>query len=143
MKAGQAFFTANAGPSITISAIPYNNYKVITYLTGYNATTTQASISDGTTTYWWRPQPFGAGLNQTTDTDPSNGIDQASYAVFGTDQDPLTGNSVTLQALLGPDATAGAGIGGFQIVEVVPEPSTGLLSLLAIAGVALRRQRNS
>lgn len=118
MKAGQAFFIPNAGPSFTFSEIPYANYKVVVYLTGYNATNTQASISDGTTTYWWRPQPFGPSLNQTTDTDASDGIDQASYAVFGTDENPLTGSSFTLQALLGSSATAGAGIGGFQIVEI-------------------------
>ena len=118
MKAGQAFFNAGAGPSFTFSEIPYTNYKVIAYLTGYNATNTQASISDGTTTYWWRPQPYGPALNQTTDTDASDGVDQASYAVFGTDENPLTGSSFTLQALLGSSATAGAGIGGFQIVEI-------------------------
>ena len=143
MKAGQAFFIAGAGPSFTFSEIPYANYKVVAYLTGYNATNTQASISDGTTTYWWRPKPFAAALSQTTDTDSNDGIEQGNYAIFGTEQNPLTGNSVTLQALLGESATTGAGIGGFQIVEVVPEPSTGLLSLLALAGVALRRQRNS
>ena len=119
MKAGQAFFIAGAGPSFTFSEIPYANYKVVAYLTGYNATNTQASISDGTTTYWWRPQPYGPALNQTTDTDTSDGIDQASYAVFGTDENPLTGSSFTLQALLGSSATAGAGIGGFQIVEIL------------------------
>jgi hypothetical protein len=128
MKAGQAFFIAGAGPSFTFSEIPYANYKVVAYLTGYNATNTQASISDGTTTYWWRPQPYGPALNQTTDTDASDGIDQASYAVFGTDENPLTGSSFTLQALLGSSATAGAGIGGFQIVEILvannPPPPT-------------------
>jgi hypothetical protein len=62
MKSGQAFFIPNAGPSFTFSEIPYANYKVVVYLTGYNATNTQASISDGTTTYWWRPQPYGPGL---------------------------------------------------------------------------------
>ena len=143
MKAGQLFSTPNSGPSITISEIPYDNFKVITYLTGYDATNTQASISDGTTTYWWRPKPFGAALSQTSDTDPSDGIAQGNYAIFGSEQNPLTGNSVTLQATLGESATAGAGIGGFQIVEVVPEPSTGLLSLLALAGVVFLRQRNS
>ena len=143
MKAGQLFSTPNSGPSITISEIPYENFKVIAYLTGYNATNTQASISDGTTTYWWRPQPYGPALNQTTDTDASDGIAQGNYATFGSEQNPLTGNTVTLQATLGESATAGAGIGGFQIVEVVPEPSTGLLSLLALAGVVFLRQRNS
>ncbi|MBL6922713.1 MAG: PEP-CTERM sorting domain-containing protein [Akkermansiaceae bacterium] len=143
MKAGQLFSTPNSGPLVTISEIPYDNFKVVTYLTGYNGTNTQASISDGTTTYWWRPKPFAAALSQTSDTDPNDGIAQGNYAIFGSEQNPLTGNSVTLQALLGESATAGAGIGGFQIVEVVPEPSTGLLSLLALAGVILLRQRNS
>lgn len=142
-KAGQLFSTPNNGPLITISEIPYDNFKVIAYLTGYNATNTQASISDGTTTYWWRPKPFAAALSQTNDTDASDGIAQGNYAIFGTEQNPLTGDSVTFQALLGESATAGAGIGGFQIVEVVPEPSTGLLSLFALAAVGLRRQRNS
>jgi len=134
MKAGQAFFIAGAGPSFTFSEIPYANYKVVAYLTGYNATNTQASISDGTTTYWWRPQPYGPALNQTTDTDTSDGIDQASYAVFGTDENPLTGSSFTLQALLGSSATAGAGIGGFQIIEilVVNNPSPPSLPTLSI-----------
>lgn len=134
MKAGQAFFIAGAGPSFTFSEIPYANYKVVAYLTGYNATNTQASISDGTTTYWWRPQPYGPALNQTTDTDTSDGIDQASYAVFGTDENPLTGSSFTLQALLGSSATAGAGIGGFQIIEILvvnnpPPPSLPTLNI--------------
>ena len=134
MKAGKAFFIAGAGPSFTFSEIPYANYKVVAYLTGYNATNTQASISDGTTTYWWRPQPYGPALNQTTDTDTSDGIDQASYAVFWTDENPLTGSSFTLQALLGSSATAGAGIGGFQIIEILvvnnpPPPSLPTLSI--------------
>ena len=102
-----------------LNEIPYDNYKVITYLTGFNAGGTQAQITDGTTTYFWRPQPFSATLNQTTDTDDSDGLDQGNYAIFGSNDAPLTSDTLTLSTMLLATAQNGGGLGGFQVVEVL------------------------
>jgi hypothetical protein len=120
MKAGRAFFTPGAaGAELVLNEIPYDNYKVITYLTGFNAGGTQAQITDGTTTYFWRPQPFSATLNQTTDTDDSDGLDQGNYAIFGSNDAPLTSDTLTLSTMLLATAQNGGGLGGFQVVEVL------------------------
>lgn len=103
-----------------------NGYKVIVYVGGFNANT-GASISDGTTTYYYRPlNPPVAPVTfvQTTTTTAPGGANVApiaQYAVFG-DPTLLTNNSVTLtlNALFG----GGAGLCGFQVVGVSAQELT-------------------
>lgn len=94
-----------------------NGYKIVAYLSGYIANT-GASISDGTTTFYYRPltNPVApVALAQTTLTnDPGAGnAPFAQYAVFG-DTVPLTNNSLTLA--LRARYGGGAILGGFQIL---------------------------
>jgi fibronectin-binding autotransporter adhesin len=103
-----------------------NGYKVIVYVGGFNANT-GASISDGTTTYYYRPlNPPVAPVTfvRTTSTTPPGGANVApiaQYAVFG-DPALLTNNSVTLtlNALFG----GGAGLCGFQVIGVTAQELT-------------------
>ena len=77
-----------------------NGYKVIVYVGGFNANT-GASISDGTTTFYYRnlPTPVApVSFVQTTTTTAPGGANIApiaQYAVFG-DSTLLTNNSITL-----------------------------------------------
>jgi autotransporter-associated beta strand protein len=120
MRASHRTFDAGNSPVFTFSEIPYANYKVIAYLAGGNANDSHGSLSDGTTTYFWRPKPFSAVLDVTTDTDPNDGLTQANYAIFGSDSAPLSGSSQAFTMNYLASSTAGIGIGGFQIVEAAP-----------------------
>ena len=120
MRASHRTFDAGISPVFTFSEIPYANYKVIAYLAGGNANDSHGSLSDGTTTYFWRPKPFSAVLDVTTDTDPNDGLTQANYAIFGSDSAPLSGSSQAFTMNYLASSTAGIGIGGFQIVEAAP-----------------------
>lgn len=140
--AGLDDYTTTTLPvSLTLSdlnATFTQGYFVIAYVGGFNANT-GASISDGATTYFYRPNPtppvgpYGA-FTQTTQTinlgAGNNPI--AQYAVFGSSLSPLTSDSITLT--LDTLAGGGAGLGGVQIVAV-PEPT--LASLAGLAGLML------
>lgn len=94
-----------------------SGYKVIAYLTGY-APNTSASISAGSTTYYYQtPDPATSELLQTTDADPLDGVPEANFAVFGSDFDPLFDATLTLTLdtldFAGGHAPA---LGGLQIV---------------------------
>ena len=71
MKSGLQFWGTNA-PPFTISEIPYVNYKLIVYLTGFN-NNNASFVSDGTTTYYWDPKAYSKVLSQTTQTDYEEG----------------------------------------------------------------------
>jgi hypothetical protein len=97
-----------------------NGCKAIVYVTGFNANT-GASISDGTTTYYFQTlndpgNEFSGTLVETTTTDNlGNGLNPfAQFAVFGSDPAPLTADSLTftVDTLYG----GGSGIGGVQLV---------------------------
>ena len=118
-----------------------NGYKVIVYLGGFNSNE-GASISDGTTTYYYQaadnpsaPVTFVA----TTDTsdDGRGTAPEAQYAVFGSDSSPLTGDSITftLDTLYG----GGSAITAVQIVGI-PEPGIPLLILSGVLPVFVRRR---
>jgi arylsulfatase A-like enzyme len=122
MHTGPSFYDATDDrTTITLSQIPYDQYQVIVYLSGF-LTNPGAQVSDGTTTFYWdSPDPQDPTLVQTTDTDPTDGIDFANYAVFGSEAAPLTDHSLTLSFGLWADGLAGgAGVGGLQIVEIRP-----------------------
>lgn len=123
--AGFDDYTTTANPcgfTLTNLAANFpNGYKVIVYVGGF-LTCTNASISDGTTTYYYRPAVTAAqatnnvasGFTRTTQTSNlGTGNPHAQYAVFG-DPTLLTANSVTftIDTLTG----GGSALCGFQIV---------------------------
>jgi hypothetical protein len=106
-----------------------NGYKVIAYISGFNSNT-GASISDGSTTYYYQTlndpaNEFTGALTRTSvTTDLGNANNPfAQYAVFG-EPEPLTNNTVTLtlQALYG----GGAILGGFQILPSTSRTPNGV-----------------
>jgi hypothetical protein len=137
-------YTATVNPtSLTLSQLnasfPLGYYTII-YLSGFDGNN-GASISDGTTTFYYQPVDFtvstwdGTLVQTTTTTDLGSGnAPVAQYAVFGSPSSPLTADSVTftLDTLYG----GGSGLGGVQIVAV-PEPSTGMILGVGLALVAL------
>lgn len=140
---------ANLGFSNLNANFP-NGYFAIVYLTGFDANE-GASITDGTTTYYYQPVDFrvdtwdGTLVQTTTTTDLGSGnAPVAQYAVFGSDQAPLTSDSITftIDTLYG----GGSGIGGAQLVaSSVPEPVAfgvgGTLVPLALLFWRSRRRR--
>ena len=146
LKSGIDDYTGTVNPtSVTLSdlnATFANGYKVIVYLSGFNANE-GASISDGSTTYFYQAadSPVApVAFVRTTDTtdDGSGTAPEAQYAVFGSALSPLTADSVTLtiDTLYG----GGSAIGGVQIVGI-PEP--GAMALIAAGLLPLlgRRRR--
>jgi hypothetical protein len=116
---------ATGGLPITValsdlSATFPNGYKLAVFLTG-KSDNAGASISDGTTTYYYTNYDAGAAFkNQrvTTDTNSGDGIDKRNLAIFGSDASPLTTDSVTLT--LTALSSGVAAIGGIQIVSANP-----------------------
>ncbi len=132
--AGFDDYLATANPtSITLTDLavhfPYG-YKVIVYVGGFNSCS-NASISDGTTTFFYRtlssPVAPVSFVRTTTDSNPGNlNAPVAQYAVFG-EPELLTANSVTLtlDTLYG----GGAGLCGVQIIGTAAnEPAPRLLT---------------
>lgn len=118
MKSGIQFFAENPAPTV-ISEIPYSNYKVVVYLTGFDGNNA-SYITDGTSTYYWDPKAFSKDLTLTTQATYETGTTatKANIAIFGSDEAPLTSSSITLNFGLAPGASGGGGIGGFQIIEI-------------------------
>ena len=145
LAGGPAVYPASAG-TITLNNLNANfanGYWIIAYVGGYNANTGD-SISDGTDTYFYRPDPAPANpygtfvqTTQTTDLGPgANPI--AQYAVFGSSSSPLTSDSLILTLATSSGAAGGGAIGGFQIIGApapAPEPST--MALATMSGVGL------
>ena len=124
MKAGLQFF-GSSSPPFTLSQIPYANYKLIVYLTGFNGNNA-SFISDGNSTFYWDPKAFSSILTETLQTTYEEGTDavKSNYAVFGSGAAPLTDTSITISFGLAPGASGGGGIGGFQIVSLPDPPTT-------------------
>lgn len=135
-----AFATADA---LTVSQIPYDDYKIIVYMAGqYNGTTgdpttVQGSVSLGATTFFYAPSdPANTSFIEITDTSSAGTPVAGNYAVF----DNLSGNSQIINWARDGGTGGPAILTGFQVVQV-PEPDS-LLSL-GVAGLLLvgRRRR--
>ena len=128
-----------------LSATFTSGYFAIVYLGGFNANT-GASITDGSSTYFYRPNPtppapYGSFVQTTQATDLGSANNPiAQYAVFGSTSSPLTANSITftIDSLYG----GGSALGGVQIVAV-PEPATAALLLCGGMLLAARRRKTS
>lgn len=144
--AGLDDYTTTPTPvSITISDINATfslGYYAIVYVGGFNANT-GASISDGASTFYYRPNPapaapYGSFVQTTQTTDLGAGNNPiAQYAVFGSQASPLSADSITftLDTLSG----GGASLGGVQIIAV-PEPATAAFLLSGVMLLAWRRR---
>jgi hypothetical protein len=143
--AGLDDYTTTVNPaSLTLShlnATFTGGYFAIVYVGGFNANT-GASITDGTSKYYFRPLPTPVApvsftaTTQTTDLGAGNNP-IAQYAVFGSFASPLTADSITFT--LDTLAGGGAGLGGLQIIAV-PEPTTAAMLLSGVLLLALRRR---
>ena len=123
--------------SFTLTNIPYSSYSIIAYFSSDTAGRT-GTVNVGPTTYDF--STIGAaeisGTNalftQTTDT---TGINPAAdYATFT----GLTGASETITT----NIPAFGGLAGFQVIEVVPEPSTFTSGIaIVLVGILLFRRK--
>jgi len=144
--AGLDDYTTTPTPvSLTLSDLNATftaGYYAIVYVGGFNANT-GASISDGTSTFFYRADPapiapYGSFLQTTQTTDLGLGNNPiAQYAVFGSSSSPLSADSITftIDTLYG----GGSGLGGVQLVAV-PEPGAALTGLLGVGLFALSRK---
>jgi hypothetical protein len=143
-------YTATVNPAyLTLSQLNASfplGYFAVVYLSGFNLND-GASISDGTSTFYYQPVNFAAGtwdgtlVQTTTTTDLGSGnAPVAQYALFGSPSSPLTTDSVTftLDTLYG----GGSGLGGVQIVGV-PEPSVAMTLLLGAGMISWARRRRT
>jgi len=145
LAGGPDVYVASAG-TITLNNLNANfanGYWIIAYIGGFNAAT-GGSISDGTSTYFYRPDPapvnpYGTFVQTTQTTDLGAGANPiAQYAVFGSSSSPLTSDSLTLTLATSTGAAGGEAFGGFQIIGAaapVPEPAPLSLALLGGAGL--------
>ena len=140
LKSGLAAFASASSVTVTnLNANFSGGYYAIVYLTGFSGGT-GASISDGTSTYYWQTaDPNNATLVQTMDISNGDGYDVANYAVFGSASSALTADTVTF-TLANITNTGSASLGGVQIVTI-PEPATaGLMAFLG-GGLMWARRR--
>lgn len=143
---GIAHFTATPNPvSVSfdgLSAQFASGYTAIVYVSGVPANQ-GAAITDGATTYYFQTSdPASTTPILITDTDSGNGYDVGNYAVFGSMESPLTGDSISFTIPTGSVVSNNVGIGGVQLVAV-PEPGTmALFTGLAVLGFIAWRRRS-
>lgn len=143
LGAGHEYNTsASGGMTLTLSQIPYALYDIYVYV-GWNADRidSQYSLSIGSTTYYGEtgdPAGGGPGLVQITSTTSGSPTLNSTYAVFS----GLSGSSQSiLLDITGGPGTPGALLAGFQVVEVIPEPSTYALLGLGLGALWFLRRR--
>lgn len=127
MRRGGLF--GNEGPgeiSITVTGIPYATYDVYVYATGDYPADPVLSLSNGTTTYYYRgdgvtPDEGATEQTEATSTDPENpNVGRAFYMVFR-NQTTSTFSLATAGSMGG---VVSNNVFGFQIVGPTPGPVT-------------------
>ena len=120
LQVGNPTYTSSSITFSDLNATFPNGYKSIVYLGGYE-TNTNASISDGTTTYYYQtlspPEVISSvTITRTTDVSNNSSSPTAQYALFG-GETALTNDSLalTLTKLSG----GGAALCGVQIFDAV------------------------
>ena len=120
--------------SFTLNSIPYEAYSIVVYAMELNLGTVKGIGVGGTTFYTSSPRYNDPGYidgnpdtpftyTQSTSTNPAAPTLLSNYVVF-------TGLSGGTQTVTITGANSNLRIGGFQIVQVVPEPSTWALALV-------------
>jgi hypothetical protein len=146
---GPSMFTATANPvSLTfnnLSAYFPNGFYALVYVNG-SLTNTGAGVSDGTTTYYFKPSDPASttpSLITATAHPGAGNFTAGNYAKFGSDLAPYLTNSVSFTIPPGVITAGNVGIGGVQLIGVIPEPSTyaAIAGLLAFGLVGLHRLR--
>jgi hypothetical protein len=146
---GPSMFTATANPvSLTfnnLSAYFPNGFYALVYVNG-TAANTGAAVSDGTTSYFFRPAATASTtpllITDTVNPGAGNFV-VGNYAKFGSELDPYLTNSITFTIPPGLITAGNVGIGGVQLIGVIPEPSTyaAIAGLMAFGLVGLHRLR--
>lgn len=101
--------------------VTYDGTNLVTYINGSESMTTEASLTDGLTGVY-----FGAGVNGERPID--SGYSGTHYAEL--DNIALWNKALTAEQV----KMVATG-------QIVPEPATATLSLLALCGLAVRRRR--
>jgi len=126
--------SANPIIPISITGVPYSSYTVVAYFgSDGNDRTGLVDLNGDAFSYSTYSQlggTFPVDYLQTTDTGTGN--PNANYAVW-------TGQTATDFTLSINRGSNNSGFHGFQIIESVPEPSTGLL--FGLSGLLLFRRK--
>jgi len=118
---------ANGLTQMVLSAIPYTSYDLIIYA-GANFGNDTTDITVGGTTI---------RLDDTTGGNPN----RTPALTSGIDYVTFSGLSGATQTVDFANVAGGIGVGGFQVVEAIPEPSGALLAIIAAGFAGLRRRR--
>lgn len=142
---GRANTISGTSWSFSLANIPYAAYSIVVYDLQFTVNQQISINCAGTTYYTASPLYNAAGY---IDNNPSTGFTylQGTSTTLGSptpDSDyvvftGLSGGSqtVTMQTI----TNTGARIGGFQIIETVPEPATLSITTLGIAAMIRRRR---
>lgn len=136
-------------PHLTITGIPYSSYEVYVYASEATNNTSVLSITDGTTTYYYRSGGgYGgdgkqmAGLTSLTLTTSTNAgsptVGLAQYQLFTNE----TSSTFTLTESGSINGQISNNIFGLQIVET-PEPGTLVLIGGGLGSLAAFRRRRT
>lgn len=142
---GIAHFTGTTNPvSIAFSGLGAEftaGYFAIVYVNGA-AANSGAAVTDGSTTFYFQTSnPANTSPLRITDLDPGDGYDVGNYAIFGSADTPLTGDSITFSIPTGSVLSSNVGIGGVQLVAV-PEPGMfGMVTGLVALGLLIAHRR--
>ena len=147
--------TKNGEPSITLANVPFSTYAVYVYASADgsnsgNAPTNPPSITDGTTTYYYRgldntvisgnEEVNATSLTLTTSTNPSAPtLGDAQYQVFyETNSAP-----VTISEAGSVNDAFSNNLFGLEVVNTssAPEPASIALMTLGASGLLFRRRR--